>query len=264
MTATRRTHAGAGRNARSAFKRRPLNGRPVAGGDKRSRPPIDPPPPPSEAGMPPALTAATFNTAWRALAARDGDLARAIERFGPPPMWRRKPCFATLVRIILEQQVSLSSARAAFNRLRTIVVPFSAAAYTRLDDSTLRGAGITRQKRVYTRALAAALVAGRLRLNALAAMPDDDARQALMQIKGIGPWTADIYLLMALKRPDIWPRGDLALNKALAALKTPGRQPADAALAALAEDWRPWRAVAARILWHCYLAERGQSAPDGF
>ncbi len=184
MSATRRADTRKGLHSCSAFKQRHRNGRPAAGVRRRSPPPIDPLPPVSDAAKPPVLTAATFKTAWQNLAARDGDLARAIERFGPPPMWRRKPCFATLVRIILEQQVSLSSARAAFNRLRAMVVPFSAAAYTRLDESALRGAGITRQKRVYTRALA--------------------------------------------------------------------------------EDWRPWRAVAARILWHCYLAERGQSAPDGF
>ncbi len=213
--------------------------------------------------MPPALTAATFKIAWQSLAARDGDLARAIERFGPPPLWRRKPCFATLVRIILEQQVSLSSARAAFNRLSAVVVPFSATTFTRMDERVLRAAGLTRQKRIYTRTLAEAVAAGRLRLNALAAMPDDDARQALMQIKGIGPWTADIYLLMALNRPDIWPRGDLALDTALAQVKHLGRRPAASRMEAVTSAWRPWRSVAARILWHVYLSARGRLAREG-
>ncbi len=231
---------------------------------KRVRPPIDPPSPTSADGVPAALTAATFKTAWQTLAARDGDLARAIERFGPPPMWRRKPCFATLVRIILEQQVSLSSAGAVFNRLSAVVVPFSAATFTRLDESVLREAGLTRQKRVYTRTLAEAVAAGHLRLNALAAMPDTAARQALMQIKGIGPWTADIYLLMALKRPDIWPRGDLALDTALAQIKHLGPHPAAPQAEAVTSGWRPWRSVAARILWHAYLSARGRLSPEGF
>jgi DNA-3-methyladenine glycosylase II len=210
------------------------------------------------------LTRARFEKGLQALAARDADLARVTARFGPPPLWRRKPCFATLVRIILEQQVSLASARAVYLRLATMVKPFSAANFRRLQDRHLQQAGLTRQKGSYCRDLADAVASGRLQLKALAAMPDDDARGALMQIKGIGPWTADIYLLMALQRPDIWPRGDLALNNALIKIKNLKGTPPETVLAAIADRWRPWRAVAARILWHYYLNVRGQSAPENF
>jgi DNA-3-methyladenine glycosylase II len=217
-----------------------------------------------EPAAPHPLTPQTFVQGLTELTARDAHLAAIVNRLGPPPFWRRRPCFATLVRIILEQQVSLASARAVFERLRTGVVPFSAANFRRRERDHLKKAGLTRQKQAACLALAEAVASGRLRLEALTAMTDNDARRALLQVKGIGPWTADIYLLMALRRPDIWPRGDLALNKALSALKTPGRRPSDAALAEVAEAWRPWRAVAARVLWHGYLAERGQAAPEGF
>ncbi len=212
--------------------------------------------------IPAPLVSARFKAGLKALATRDADLARVLARCGPPPLWRRQPCFATLVRIILEQQVSLASARAVFNRLAARIEPFSAVRFRRLDGRSLRGAGLTRQKSTYLRALAEAIATGRLRLNALAHMSDDEARQTLMQVKGIGPWTADIYLLMALRRPDIWPRGDLALNTALKAIKNLKGNCADADLAAIAAHWQPWRAVAARMLWHYYLSTRGQAAPD--
>ncbi len=212
--------------------------------------------------IPAPLGPDSFDTALKALAARDVDLARVLARYGPPPLWRRRPCFAALVRIILEQQVSLASARAVYNRLAARVVPISAARFRRLDGRSLRKAGLTRQKRAYLLALAEAIATGRLRLKDLPNMTDEKARQALMQIKGIGPWTADIYLLMALRRPDIWPRGDLALNTALKAIKKLEGRPTEAEMAAIAAQWRPWRAVAARILWHYYLASRGQPAPE--
>ncbi len=222
----------------------------------------DPRLPESGTGMPPVLTAAKFKTAWQALADRDDALARVIARYGPPPLWRRKPCFATLVAIILEQQVSLTSARAVFNRLRAAATPFSAVTLRRLDERVLRQAGLTRQKSSYIRDLAEAVATRRLRLRALAAMPDDDVREALMQVKGIGPWTADIYLLMALRRPDIWPRGDLALDTVLAQIKYRGNPPSASETLAITAGWRPWRSVAARILWHAYLSARGRSAPE--
>jgi DNA-3-methyladenine glycosylase II len=210
------------------------------------------------------LTKERFAEGLQALASGDADLSRVTARFGPPPRWRRKPCFATLVRIVLEQQVSLASARAVYLRLASVVVPFSATRLRRMDDRYLQKAGLTRQKRACCRALADAIASGRLQLKALAAMSDDDARVALMQVKGIGPWTADIYLLMALQRPDIWPRGDLALNNALIKIKNLKGRPTETVLAAIADRWRPWRAVAARILWHYYLAVRGQTAPENF
>ncbi len=223
-----------------------------------------PPSRPKTAPIPSPLDARTFARALETLAARDDDLAQVVARFGPPPMWRRRPGFATLIRIILEQQVSLASAQAVFGRLAAIAVPFSATRYRQISDSQLTAVGLTRQKRACSRALAEAIASRHLQLKTLTAMPDIEARRTLMTIKGIGPWTADIYLLLALRRPDIWPRGDLALNKALIAVKNLHKKSAEADLAAIAAAWQPWRAVAARILWHCYLSIRGKSAPSEF
>ena len=215
-------------------------------------------------GVPAPLDATAFAHGLQVLVSQDDALAQAVARFGPPPLWHRKPCFATLVRIILEQQVSLAAARAVFKRLTALVVPFSAARFRQIGDAQLAAAGLTRQKRAYSRALAEAIATRRLRLKTIAALPDAEVRGALMAIKGIGPWTADIYLLLALRRPDIWPCGDLALNKALMAVKNLEERTLETDLAAVAAAWRPWRAVAARILWHYYLSSRGQTAPDDF
>jgi len=189
---------------------------------------------------------------------RDSDLAQVVDRYGPPPMWRRTPSFATLVRIILEQQVSLASARAVFERLAAIVFPFSAVRFRQIDKTCLEGVGLTRQKLTYCHHLADAIATQNLSLNRLNRLSDAEARKALVQVKGIGPWTADIYLLMALRRPDIWPRGDLALKAALKAVKHLHSLPSEETFDAIGHGWRPWRAVAARILWHFYL-----SSPNG-
>jgi DNA-3-methyladenine glycosylase II len=170
-------------------------------------------------------------------------------------MWEREPGFPTLVHIILEQQVSLASARAAFERLRAAASPLTPESLLSFDDVTLKRIGFSRQKAGYARGLATALLEGRVDLTAIAGMHDSAAHAALIGIKGIGPWSADIYLLMALRRPDIWPAGDLALAVAAQRLKRLPSLPAPAELAELGEAWRPWRAVAARLLWHYYLGE---------
>ncbi len=223
-----------------------------------------PPRQPASAGNPVTLDAVTFANGLAVLVSRDPQLAQAVARFGPPPLWHRRPCFATLVRIILEQQVSLAAAHAVFKRLTAMVVPFSAARFRQMGDSHLAAAGLTRQKRACSQALAESITTRRLRLKTIAAMPDDEARRSLMTIRGIGPWTADIYLLLALRRPDIWPCGDLALNKALVAVKNLAKRPPEKALAAIASAWHPWRAVAARILWHYYLSIRGRGVSNDF
>src|SRR5262245_7829722 len=188
------------------------------------------------------------------LTARDPDLAAVVARHGPPPLWGRQPGFATLVRIILEQQVSLASARSAYGRLHLELGRVTPDAVASAGDARLRSAGLTRQKAAYCGALARAIVEGRLDLSALARRDDDAVAAALQEHPGIGPWTTDIYLLMALRRPDVWPRGDLALAKAAQTVKRLRRLPDPGRLAALAERWAPWRAVAARILWHEYLS----------
>jgi DNA-3-methyladenine glycosylase II len=187
------------------------------------------------------------------LAARDPDLAAIYARLGTPPLWARPPGFGTLVHIILEQQVSLASARVAFDRLCAEVEPLTPAGVLRLDDATLKRVGFSRQKAAYARHLAAALVDGSLDLDDLATQDDDTVRARLIALKGIGPWSAEIYLLMALRRADAWPAGDLALQVAAQGVKRLDARPDPATLTQLAEAWRPWRAVAARLLWQHYL-----------
>ena len=188
------------------------------------------------------------------LARRDDDLGAVVERFGPPPLWGREPGFPTLVWMILEQQVSLASARAAYDRLGAAVGEITPASVLQLDDGTLRSAGFSRQKTEYTRRLAAAILEGRFDPQTLETMDDDAVRATLVEQKGIGPWTAEVYLLMALRRPDAWPAHDLGLLVAAQEVKRLPQRPSPAELAELAEPWRPYRAVAARILWHHYLS----------
>ena len=190
------------------------------------------------------------------LAARDADLAAIAARFGPPPLWARTPGFATLVHLILEQQVSLASAKAAFVKLQTALGEVEPHALLTLTDDELKAIGFSRQKTRYARLLAEAVRDGQLDFAQLAVLDDDGVRAMLTQLKGIGVWTADCYLLMALRRPDVWPHGDLALAVAWQRLKQLPERPSYAELGALAERWRPWRAVAARLLWHNYLSER--------
>jgi DNA-3-methyladenine glycosylase II len=209
--------------------------------------------------MPPVpLTDASLRRAVRELAARDPDLAAVVARHGPPPMWARAPGFPTLVQVILEQQVSLSSARAAFERLHAVADPLTPDAFLRLDDDALLHIGFSRQKARYVRELARAIRGGALDLDRLAGLDDAAAAAALIALPGIGPWTATIYLLMVLRRPDVWPGGDVALAAAVAEVKRLPARPDAVAMEPLAEPWRPWRSVAARILWRHYLATRGR------
>lgn len=187
------------------------------------------------------------------LCGKDPVLAEINRTCGPPPLWEREADFATLIRIILEQQVSLASAKAAFERLLSFVDPLKPEAFLQLDDNTLKTAGFSRQKMGYGRNLARAVAEGGLDIAALGGMDDISARSELIKIKGIGQWTADIFLLMALRRPDIWPKGDMALAVALQHLKKLDTRPGFQEMEELSEDWKPWRAVAARMLWHYYL-----------
>lgn len=204
------------------------------------------------------LTEQTLLAGAQQLARRDPDLAAVIDRCGPPPLWAREPGFPTLVRIILEQQVSLASARAAFEKLALICNPLTPHEFLTLDDLTLKQAGFSRQKSRYCRHLAQAVASGELDLAGLHHCDDAAVHAALVQIKGIGTWTANIYLLMALRRPDVWPRGDLALAKAAQEVKNLPHLPSNEELNAISEPWRPWRAVAARLLWHHYLSKNSR------
>jgi DNA-3-methyladenine glycosylase II len=188
------------------------------------------------------------------LTAQDPDLAGVIARFGYPPLWPREPGFPTLLKLILEQQVSLASAQAAYDRLLGVVGTLTPERLLALDDETLRAVGFSRQKARYARLLAEAVEIGSLDVDALPQLDDESVRTELQKITGIGPWTAEVYLLMALLRPDVWPRGDIALATAAQQVKGLPSRPSQTELHDLAEQWRPWRAVAARILWHQYLS----------
>ena len=213
------------------------------------------PRPPTTVVLPPRpLTPERIREAVRHLAARDPDLARLLERHGPPPLWGRPRGFASLVRIILEQQVSLASARAVHNRLVATLGDPTPQRLLAAGLETLRGCGLTRQKAAYCHRLAAAVLDGELDLAAIAHLDDTAAIEALTRHDGIGPWTAQIYLLMSLRRPDIWPAGDLALVLSVRAVKRLRRPPSRDRIEAIAEAWRPWRAVAARMLWQHYLS----------
>jgi DNA-3-methyladenine glycosylase II len=200
------------------------------------------------------LSSSSLRVALAEIGARDPDLAAVVERYGPPPLWARRPGFSTLMRIILEQQVSLRSAAAAYARLQAVAGRVTPARVASIGERELRAAGLTRQKAAYCRGLASAVVVGGLDLGRLDGLPDDEVRSALVELPGIGPWTADIYLLMALRRPDVWPKGDLALARALQRLKRLRRAPGEDRMARIARTWAPWRAVAARVLWHFYIS----------
>jgi DNA-3-methyladenine glycosylase II len=202
---------------------------------------------------PAALTEKDLATGLDYLAKCDPDLARIVDKLGPPPMWTREPGFPTMIHMILEQQVSLASARAAYDRLLVAASPLTPRRFLGLDDVRLKAIGFSRQKIVYGRCLSRAILEGRLDLASLDAMDDDSVRSELTRIKGIGAWTADIYLLMALRRPDVWPSSDLALAVAVQRLMGLEARPTRELLDAIAGRWRPWRAVAARLLWHYYL-----------
>jgi len=205
------------------------------------------------------LTRSSLAAAARSLAARDPDLARIFTIYGNPPLWRRPTGFPTLVKIILEQQVSLSSAASMFARLQSSIIPFSPERFLEVGEPYLRRLGVTRQKSGFLIHLSASVVSGTINLRRLSQMNDDDARMALTSLKGIGSWSADVYLLMAMRRTDIWPAGDLALAVAVQQLKGLAQRPGPDELELLAEVWRPHRAVAARMLWQFYLGEKARA-----
>lgn len=202
------------------------------------------------------LTAATMQGAVHELADRDTDLGAIVSRYGAPPLWARRPGFATLVRIILEQQVSLAAAKTMYERLRGTIGVMEPHALHALGIDGMRALGFTRQKSSYCLGLADAICSGQLDLRAVSRADDAIGRDMLLQLRGIGRWSVDVYYLMALRRPDVWPHGDLALADAVHRVKgLPGR-PDYVSLTGFAARWAPWRSVAARMLWHHYLSVR--------
>ncbi|MEL6375376.1 MAG: DNA-3-methyladenine glycosylase 2 family protein, partial [Pseudomonadota bacterium] len=179
---------------------------------------------------------------------------------GVPPLRPRMADFEGLCRIIIGQQVSVASAKAIHARTKTVVGRLTPAAIGALDDEGMRACGLSRPKQRTLRAIVAAVDEGALDFAKLARMPDDEVIERLTAIKGIGPWTADIYLMFGLRRADAFAPGDLALQLALRDAMGLTARPGPQEMVAYAEPWRPWRSVAARLLWSYYAVRRQPSA----
>lgn len=190
------------------------------------------------------------------LSKKDDDLKYIFETHGTPPLWKRKASFATLVHIILEQQVSLASALSAFNKLTEKLGKITPENVLKLSDEELKLCYFSRQKTVYVRELSKAILNNDLDLKNLEKLSDAEVKVELKKIKGIGDWTSDIYLLMAMLRTDVMPKGDLALHVAWKRLKQLEHAPNSDEFQIIAERWKPFRSVAARLLWHFYLNEK--------
>jgi DNA-3-methyladenine glycosylase II len=186
------------------------------------------------------------------LAGADGHMAQAIKDIGPPPPRHRPASFATLMDVIIAQQVSTASARAISGRLAERMGRITPERFIALTDADLRAVGFSRQKTVYGRDLAHAFLQGRVSIPKLKRLTDEDAIIVLSSVKGIGRWSAEVFLLFALQRPDIMPAQDLALLVAAQRMKGWRSRPEPKKLLKLAETWRPYRSYAARMLWHYY------------
>ena len=190
------------------------------------------------------------------LSNQDKYMAQVFKTYGAPPLWDRNPTFATLIHIILEQQVSLASALSAFNKLQERLGTITPQKLLKLNDVEMKACYFSRQKMGYARNLAEAILSGNLDLNRLNELSNDDAKTKLKKIKGIGNWTADIYLLMVMLRVDVMPKGDIALHQAWKDLSGLEKRPGSDEFIEIAGRWKPYRSVAARLLWHFYLSER--------
>jgi DNA-3-methyladenine glycosylase II len=190
------------------------------------------------------------------LASDDPDLAGIINAYGYPPLWSRPNTFETLVHIILEQQVSLASALSALNKMRERVQEITPARVLLLTDEEFKACHFSRQKTSYTKYLAEAIISGQIDLAELEQLPDDIIRAKLTALKGIGNWTADVYLMFVLQHANIFPIGDLAAVNALKRVKKLPKDTPREELLAITEQWAPYKTVASMLLWHYYLAPR--------
>jgi len=191
----------------------------------------------------------------------DPDLRRVVNEYGYPEFWNRPNTFESLVWFILEQQVSLASARAALEKLRDRVGAITPASVLALTDEELRAAYFSRQKTAYVRGLAREMLHGGLDLAALEALTDSTIRDRLVRLKGIGNWTVDVYLIIVLHRLDLFPVGDLAAVSGVRELKGLPRATPVAEVAAAAEPWAPYRTIGTMLVWHRYLSRRAPRRP---
>ncbi|MBK8466671.1 MAG: DNA-3-methyladenine glycosylase 2 family protein [Chloracidobacterium sp.] len=186
------------------------------------------------------------------------ELSFVYKTYGTPPLWDRPTGFSTLLHIILEQQVSLASAKACFDKLAFHLGEVSPDGLLSINDADLKAIGFSRQKAAYARHLSEAILTKRIDLDGLYMLSDADVKAELVKLKGVGEWTSDIYLLMAMLRPDVMPKGDIALHEAYRTLTNGDKRPGSDEFVAMAEKWKPYRSVAARLLWHFYLSEKAR------
>lgn len=196
------------------------------------------------------------------LAKRDADLKRILKTRGYPSMWTRPNSFQTLILTILEQQVSLAAAYAAFKRLKERIGTVTPDKLAALSDEDLRACYFTRQKIVYARGLTEAIQSKQIKLRALHHQPDESVREQLITLKGIGNWTIDVYLMHALRRTDLFPLGDIALVNSLKYIKQLPDDISKEDMLEIAAQWRPNRTIAAMILWHDYMQRRKVTVKD--
>lgn len=205
--------------------------------------------------MPQQLNERKLKAACLALSREHDELEHVYSMYGVPPLWDRPVGFATLLQIILEQQVSLASAKACYDKLAAHLGDVKPESVLTLNEAELKTIGFSRQKTAYARHLAEAIIEKRIELDKLHILPDADVKVELIKLKGVGEWTSDVYLLMALLRPDVMPKGDVALHTAWHKLSGEPRPTSDE-FVQMAARWSPYRSTAARLLWHFYLSEK--------
>lgn len=201
--------------------------------------------------------ATNFHSICDKLSKKDKKLKAIIKEYGYPPMWTRPNTFQTLILTILEQQVSLASAYAAFKKLKAKIGYVTPSKILLLSDKELRACYFSRQKIIYARELANAIQSKQIILKKFASFQDDEIREELIQIKGIGNWTIDVYLMHVLQRTDLFPLGDIALVNSLKEVKQLPKDISKEKMLMIAESWRPYRTIASMILWHSYIKKRG-------
>jgi DNA-3-methyladenine glycosylase II len=200
------------------------------------------------------LNKTTLVEGLQALGRMDSDVARVLKEAGPPELRSREPGFEALLGAIVSQQISKAAAQTVWDRLAAAADPLGPETVLAMDENALRAVGLSRQKVSYARGLAEAVVTGAIDLGGLVDLPDEAVIEQLVALKGIGRWSAEIYLLFALGRPDAFPADDLALMIGAQRLKRLDDRPNRTALTEIAEAWRPWRGPAALLLWHYYSA----------
>lgn len=202
------------------------------------------------------FSADNFQTYCNRLSKKDDHLKLIIKQHGYPPMWTRKQGFETLILTILEQQVSLAAAFAAYKKLKARIGTVTPAKILRMSNEELRECYFTRQKQGYAKNLAEAFSSKTLPWKKFPEMSDEEVRTHLTSIKGIGNWTADVYLMHALQRTDLFPLGDIALVNSLKETKQLHPHTNKEEMLQIAEPWRPYRTIASMILWHAYIKKR--------